>query len=255
MKEKRIIERMEEAAEDKGVIPIAGRERGSRMIGVEHEESDWDAFLLFAQPVEEYVTLSGYTDTLSRKFDGGDIDIHGWNVKKFATLAQDSNPNAVEFIMSENEYFNNLPNDGLVLDRIRADMKHNFNHMALYHHYLSLAKSNYEKYVFSCKDCTYNRQFYVMRATMMAKHIRKAGTFPKLNVWDFLEQTDALDEDERDLLTRLSEKKQNGDLGEADNLVGLYLNNEYDLFMEPTDERINNPTKELLNDLVRQSLV
>ena len=254
MKEEHIIERMEEAAEDKGVIPIAGRERGSRMIGVEHEESDWDAFLLFAQPVEEYVTLSGYTDTLSRKFDGGDIDIHGWNVKKFATLAQDSNPNAVEFIMSENEYFNNLPNDGLVLDRIRADMKHNFNHMALYHHYLSLAKSNYEKYVSSGKNCTSNRQFYVTRATLMAKHIRKERTFPKLNVWNFLEQTDALDENERNLLELLSEKKQGGELGEWPDQCGPVLEHEQDVFMEPIDERINNPEKELLNDLVRQSI-
>jgi predicted nucleotidyltransferase len=254
MKDEYIIEKMYEAAEDKGVLPIAGRERGSRMIGVAHDESDWDAFLLFAQPAEEYALLSGYTDTLSRKFDDGDVDIHGWNVQKFAELAQDSNPNAVEFAMSENEYFNNLPEDGLALDRITADLKHNFNHMALYHHYLSLAKSNYEKYVASGNDCTYNRQFYVMRATMMAKHIREEGTFPKLNVWEFLDQTDAPHQEERNLLTLLSEKKENGELGEANNIVGMYLDDERDIFMEPTDERINNPDKELLNDLIHQSV-
>lgn len=254
MNDEYIIEKMEEAAEDKSVIPIAGRERGSRMIGVAHEESDWDAFLLFAQPAEEYATLSGYTDTLSRKFDDGDVDIHGWNVQKFAKLAADSNPNATEFLMSEKEYFNRLPDDGLALDRIEADMRHNFNHMALYHHYLSLAKSNYKKYVESGNDCTYNRQFYVMRATMMAKHIRKEGTFPHLDVWDFLDQTDCLGADERDLLEMLSTKKQNGQLGEADDLVGLHLNDEDDTFMDPTDERINQPTKELLNELIVQSI-
>ena len=245
---------MYKAANDKSVIPIAGRERGSRMIGVTHENSDWDAFLLFAQPAEEYATLSGYTDTLSRKFNDEEIDIHGWNVQKFAKLAQDSNPNAVEFLMSDTEYFNNLPEGGLILDKIEADVRHNFNHMALYHHYLSLAKSNYKKYIESGNDCTYNRQFYVMRALCMAKNIRKEGTFPNLNVWDFLDETDSLTEAERSTLQRLSEKKQNGILGEADDIVGTYLDSEDEKFMEPADRRINQPTKGILNDLIRQSI-
>lgn len=254
MMDNKIIERMEEAAEDKGVIPIAGRERGSRMIGVEHQDSDWDAFLLFAQPAEEYAVVSGYTDTLSRKFDGGDIDIHGWNVQKLAQLALDSNPNATEFLMSEKQYFVASDEIGRLLDECRTEMHHNFNHMALYHHYLSLARSNYEKYIASGNDCTSNRQFYVTRATAMAKYIRKEGQWPPLNVWDLLRRETVLDKGERNLLESLSHKKADGDLGEMADEVGPFLEREADADMEPQDDRINQPSKEPFNELIRASV-
>jgi predicted nucleotidyltransferase len=254
MKDEYITDKMHELANDRGIIPIAGRERGSRMIGVSHDDSDWDAFLLFAQPAKEYATMGGYRDTVSKKYDDGDVDIHGWNVQKLAKLGLDSNPNAIEFLMSEHTYFNNL--EGYygrdnILTELEEDARANFNHMALYHHYISLARSNYEKYIASGNDCTYNRMFYVQCATMMAKHIRKEGTFPALDVWEFLDQTDALENGERKILERLSERKQNGKLGEGQDLVGDFLDWEDNKFMEPTDERINQPSKELFNDLIR----
>lgn len=254
MKDDYITRKAKEAADDKSVIPIAGRERGSRMIGVEHQDSDWDAFLLFAQPAEEYAVLSGYTDTLSRKFDDGDVDIHGWNVQKLAQLALDSNPNATEFLMSEKQYFVASDEIGRLLDECRAEMHHNFNHMALYHHYLSLARSNYEKYIASGNDCTSNRQFYVARATAMAKYIRKEGQWPPLNVWDLLRLETVLEEDERDLLESLSHKKADGNLGEMPDEVGPMLDAETDAEMNPKDDRINQPSKEPFNDLIRAAI-
>jgi predicted nucleotidyltransferase len=244
------------------IVPVAGRERGSRMIGVEHDDSDWDAFLLFAQPAEKYAMLSGYKDTVSRKFMDGDIDIHGWNVRKLAKLGTDSNPNAIEFLFSDETYFNDL-NDSAdpmhterdLLAELREDAAENFNHMALYNHYLSLARSNYEKYVASGNDCTYNRQFYVMRATMMAKHIRVEGSFPRLDVWEFANQTDCLTTDEESLLVDLSRKKSLGHLGEASDLVGMYLEREDAAEMEPTDERIREPSRELYDELIRAAIV
>lgn len=254
MNDDRIEARMYQAANDKSVIPIAGRERGSRMIGVEHGDSDWDAFLLFAQPAEEYATLSGYTDTLSRKFDNDNIDIHGWNVQKLAQLALDSNPNATEFLMSEKQYFVASDEIGRLLDECKTEMHHNFNHMALYHNYLSLARSNYEKYIASGNDCTSNRQFYVARATGMAKYIRCEGQWPPLDVWELLRMETVLEEDERDLLETLSHKKADGDLGEMDDEVGPMLEAETNAEMNPKDSRINQPSKEPFNDLIRASI-
>lgn len=244
--------KVRELAQERNLKPIAARERGSRMLGVPHEDSDWDVFLLFAQEPAEYVKLGGYTDTVSRKFDDGDIDIHGWNVKKFANLTTDSNPNAIEFLMSQKEYFNDVD---FPFGKIESDVQLNFNHMALYHHYLSLAKSNYEKYIESGNDCTKGRQFYVLRATAMAKHIREEGTFPALNVYDFLDQTDALDEELEGILTKLSDAKAAGQ-GEQDNpdIVGTFLDAEYDEFMEPTDERTYNPSRQILNELIEASI-
>jgi predicted nucleotidyltransferase len=254
MKESRIETRMFEAAKDKSVIPIAGRERGSRMIGVAHDDSDWDAFLLFAQPAEEYATISGYTDTLSRKFEDGDIDIHGWNVQKLAELALDSNPNATEFLMSDTQYFCKSDKIGELLDKCREEMLHNFNHMALYHHYLSLATSNYEKYVASGNDCTSNRQFYVTRATAMAKYIRCEGAWPPLDVWELLRSETVLEQDERNLLEILSHKKKRGELDEMPDQCGPFLDREKDAEMEPQDDRINQPNKETFNELIVEAV-
>lgn len=246
---------MEIAAADKSVTPIAGRERGSRMIGVAHDKSDWDAFLLFAQPAEEYAVISGYTDTLSRKFDKGKVDIHGWNVQKLAQLSLDSNPNATEFLMSDKQYFCTSDEIEHLLDECRDEMYQNFNHMALYHHYLSLARSNYEKYIASGNDCTANRQFYVARATAMAKFIRKEGQFPPLDVNELLRRETVLDEEERDMLKYLTTLKSNGDLGQMSDGVGPILERESDAEMEPIDSRINQPSTEPFNDLIRASIV
>ena len=257
MNDEYITEKLHELAEDRGVIPIAGRERGSRMIGVAHDNSDWDVFLLFAQPAEEYATLSGYRDTISKKYNYGNLDIHGWNVQKLGKLGLDSNPNAIEFLMSDKTYFNNL--EGYygrdnILAELEDDARVNFNHMALYHHYLSLARSNYEKYISSGNDCTSNRQFYVARATAYATYIRKEGRFPPLDVWEFLNKESCLENDSRFLLEYLSNKKSVGDLGEMENKVGPMLEAESDADMEPTDGRINQPSKELFNDLIRMSV-
>jgi predicted nucleotidyltransferase len=252
-----IEEKVLNLASEREVIPIAARERGSRMIGVAHKNSDWDVFLLFAQPAEKYATLSEYRDTVSKKYDGGDIDIHGWNVQKLGKLALDSNPNAIEFLMSDKTYFNNL--EGYygrdnILEELEDDARANFNHMALYHHYLSLARSNYEKYISSGNDCTSNRQFYVARATAYATYIRKEGRFPPLDVWEFLNKESCLENDSRFLLEYLSNKKSVGSLGEMEDKVGPMLEGETQADMEPTDERINQPTKELYNDLIRASI-
>lgn len=252
MEDKYIETCVRELAAERDVTPVAAIERGSRMVGVSHDNSDWDVFLLFAQDPVEYATISGYRDTISKKMDNDDIDIHGWNVKKLAKLGTDSNPSAAEFLMSEKQYFNELESD--ILDRLAQEIRNNFNHMELYHHYLSLARSNYEKYIASGDDCTSNRQFYVARATAYATFIRKRGAFPQLDVWDFLDVETCLDDDDRFLLQYLSHRKEVGKLGEMPDKVGSMLTAETEAEMNPTDERINTPDKELFNKLVRQSV-
>jgi predicted nucleotidyltransferase len=246
--EERIVNKAKQLCRERDVTPIFVRERGSRMIGVSHEDSDWDAFILFRQEPMDYVKLGGYKDTISKKYDGGDIDFHGWNIQKFAKLLKDSNPNAVEILMGDTGYINRVRWD--IFEELREDVKENFNHMSLYHHYLSLAESNYEKYISSGNDCTYNRQFYVMRATMMAKHIRKEGTFPNVDVNEFMEQTNSMTNKESGLLTMLTDRKSNGELGEANNHVGTILENEKKVEMEPTDERIKQPSTDIINELI-----
>lgn len=247
MEDNLIVEDINTLCEEKNIEPLVAKERGSRMIGVTHDDSDWDVFLLFTQDLPDYIKLGTYIDTVSKKYREGDVDIHGWNIQKFASLLLGSNPNAIEFLLSEHQYLNNT---GSRIEELKEHIENNFNCMALYYHYISLAKNNYENHVVSKKNCTYNRQFYIIRATLMAKHIREEGTLPKVNVWEFLEQTDSINTEEREILRDLSEKKEKGILGEASDISGKIVESEREKNMEPTEERIKKPSVQKINNFI-----
>lgn len=253
MEQDYIEQKINELAEENNVRPIVAREVGYRMMGVAHKDSDHDVMVLFSEPPEEYIELGGNTGTIEKKYDDGELDLDMWNVRKFANLCSDSNPNAVEFLMAETQYFNYSEFE---FETLAGDVRTYFNHMALYHHYLSLANKNYQRYVDSGTECTKGRQFYILRATAMATHIRKEGTFPKMNVYDFLDQTEALDEDVASLLRRLADAKAVGQGDhECGDLVEDMFSKEYDTFMEPEDHRTNDPTDALLNELIRKTIL
>lgn len=241
---------------DRGVHVINARERGSRMLGVAHDESDYDVMFLFAQDASKYATLQGYIETIDKPHLGEneDIDLHGWNIDKFGRLLSDSNPNAIEYCRDDaREYITFY--EGGVFDETAKNARENFNHMALYVHYISMAKRNYSKYIESGKDCTKGRQFYVARALACASHIRNEGALPPMNAYK-LSDSDGLNEELDRVLYKLAEAKKRGHGGQENpDIVGPLYKAESQAPMEPTDERINSPDKGKIDELISTALV
>jgi len=137
--------------EEYGVHAISCRSFGSHMMNLDSPDSDYDAFLIFAQDASDYATIGNYRDTISYSED--EIDFQCWNVKKFGELLNDSNPTAMEFLNSDTIYYEFGEFTGM-LDCLREDANENFVPIALYYHYRSMAESNYMKYL---KPCIYHK--------------------------------------------------------------------------------------------------
>lgn len=242
--------------QEKNIHIINARERGSRMLGASHERSDWDVLFLFAQDAANYATIHGHIDSIHEPHLGEDdeIDLHGWNIDKFGGLIRDSNPNAIEYCREDPKEYITF-HDGGAFDALARDARENFNHMALYHHYISMGKRNWKKYIDSGNDRTKGRQFYVARAIAMAQGIRRGGEMPPLDARE-LADYEPIDLELRKILAKLTEAKRAGH-GPQDNpdITGTFYHEESDADMDPTDERINSPDDELIDDFIRTALV
>lgn len=241
--------------EERNVHIVNARERGARMLGVEHDNSDWDVMFLFTQDCSKYATLRGYIGTIDEPHRGEDenIDLHGWNVDKFGELLADSNPNAIEFCRRGATKY--ISYNGDELDTVAEEARQSFNHMALYYHYISMAKSNYAKYVESGNDCTKGRQFYVARAVACAAHIRNEGTMPPMEVSE-LTESNGLNNELAGVLGRLADAKRAGD-GPQENpdIVGPLYEAESEAPMTVTDERINDPDTDVIDEFIENAVV
>lgn len=247
--ENKIKQKLSEIALDDEIQILSGREMGSRLMGVAHEGSDWDIMFIYSfDEAWKYPALEKSRETMD--FEEGEMDFHGWNLNKFAKLLQDSNPQAMEFLAAEpyTERHSEL------WRRIEEDAFENFNHMALYHHYISLAKSNYTKYIENNNDRTAGRQFYVARALACASHIRRDREFPPMDAMHLAEDGKMNDE-LRGLLKRFTEAKIAG-FGDAEqpDLIGPLYEAESEAPMEPSDERTNSPDAERTNKLFKAAL-
>lgn len=241
---------------DKGIHLVNARQRGSEMLGVSHDNSDYDVMFLFAQDASRYAQLDGHIDSIHdpSRGENGLIDLHGWNIDKFGELAADSNPNAIEYCRPEATEYISF-HDGGVFDAVRHELQQNFNHMSLYHHYISMAKSNYEKYVASGNDCTKGRQFYIARAIACAAHIRRGGTLPPMDVSE-LSESPHIKPHLQGTLRNLADSKRSGNgSDEYHDVVGYLYTDESDADMDPTDARIRQPSRETIDAFIREAIV
>lgn len=249
--EDKILEVLSECEAEHPIQILSARERGSRMMGVPHDDSDWDVMFVYCfDKTWKYVAQGHSLETVTH--EDGDIDLHGWNLDKFAKHYVDSNPTAAEFL-SQEPY---RQEHRFAWRDVEEEMEENFNHMALYHHYISMAASNYKKYVASGNDCTRGRQFYVMRAVAYARYIRIEGEMPEMNVYDFLDESDdALSDEEHDKLLWLADQKSDGKGSEEHpDVVGDFYKAESDAPMEPSAERISSPAEGAVNGLIKKAL-
>lgn len=249
--ESTILDKLKEIQAEHPIRILSAREMGSRMMGVPHEDSDYDIMFVycFDEPWK-YIARGHSKKTMT--IEDEPLDLHGWNIDKFADHYMDSNPTVVEFLSGE-PYREESP---LIWRELERDMTENFNHMALYHHYISLAKSNYTKYIVNGNDVTRGRQFYIMRAIALARYIRIAGEMPPMDTYELLEEAHpaALSDEEHDKLMVLADSKTmgKGDKHQPD-IVGDFYEGESAAPMLPNDERTRSPSEDAINDLVREA--
>ena len=175
-----VSQHLKQIEEDYDVKVLEAREFGSRAWNLETPESDHDVAFIFVEPVERYISLESYRETIDRHF-GEDFQYMGWNLKTYLEHLYNCKPTAIEFLLSPEAHLSRID----MLD-LRRYMLSNFNEVALYYHYRNLGKNQYKRYLEKGQKTTVKRNLYVFRGLLYAQYIKEVRDFPMLNFPDFV---------------------------------------------------------------------
>ncbi len=165
-------------------------ENGSRAWRMESEDSDYDVRFVFVRPVEEYLQINAPADVIEAAFDregkphsqqGAVIDMSGFDIFKFAKMLSSSNPTTIEWLTTDIVYYGK---QNLVFQDFARKQ---FNAVALYHHYKSLCRNNYLKYLKSGTHVTYKKYLYAFRGLINAKWVVYQKSIPPIIFTDAME--------------------------------------------------------------------
>ena len=272
------------------VAVLAARDVGSRAWNLDDPDSDFDVQVLFAQEPAAYATLGEYVETVEEST--GDVELQGWNVRRFAELLADSNPSAFEFLRSPLRYREFDP-----LSALEADVGGDFRPIAMYYHYRSLATRQYRKYLHGRllrngdlayliederdgeylvrppdgdeADClwvdgdgyeegrterTVSRNLYTARAVLYARYVLETHEFPHLDFPAFLDREgDRFEESFVERTRDLVERKR---AGEGGAVAGRVFDPDEVALPEadPDEHAVGGVDRERVNEFVRAAL-
>ncbi len=166
-------------------------ENGSRAWRMHSEDSDYDVRFVFVRPLEEYIQINKPADVIEAAFDkeikpcaqeGSFIDLVGFDVFKFVSMLSSSNPTTIEWLTTDIVYY------GEQNKVFRNFALKNFNKISLYHHYKSMCRMNYLKYLKSGNLVTYKKYLYAYRGLVNAKWVVTKKTVPPIIFLDALKE-------------------------------------------------------------------
>lgn len=171
---KQIIEELKEIERDNKIRVIYAVEAGSKAWGIESKDSDYDVRFIFVRPKDDYLALDKKPDVIDINKHLPVRDYVGFDIYKFLHMIRNSNPSIIEWLFSNIIYVDNWKDVSVVRDEV----KNNFNPKALFHHYKSMCKQNYLKYLKSGNLVTYKKYLYAMRGLINAKWVQQHSTVP-----------------------------------------------------------------------------
>ena len=157
-----MLEEITSLFEDRTEQPLFYIESGSRLWGIESPDSDFDVRGFHLQSKEQYYDFRKHRDLI--EVMDGDFDFVSYDVDKMFGLLAKSNPTVFEWVRAHIIYFNVLPDWELRQQQIIE----NFDFKALYFHYISLAKGQFNL-IETDKKFTYKKVFYCIRGLLSAE--------------------------------------------------------------------------------------
>ena len=161
-----ILAKIKEIEVEKGIHIILCVESGSRVWRMHSKDSDYDVRFVYVHPVSDYISISPPKEVISRHYDksgnkqqaeGCYLDFCGFDIFKFMKMLSSSNPTTIEWLLSDIVYLDSHERQST---RLRDWAKSSFKHISLYHHYKSMCRQNYLKYLNTRKLVTYKKYLY-----------------------------------------------------------------------------------------------
>jgi len=287
MKEK-IKQELSQLEREYDVTIISARDFGSTAWNLDSEDSDRDVAFIFKQPKSAYYKLDTYQQNIDRdiKIDGQEHTFMGWNLKRFMSLLDGSNPTTIEYLNSPITYFEAepkgymhgewIPNpseeqlsdpefatvrgeipDG-AMDKLKREANDNFKPIALFYHYRSMAKNNFEKYIENSNDITVKRHLYIIRGLAYARYVEETHEMPPLDFPEFhknqMQNLDSIPEFVKQYTQEFIRKKKNGeaDTQIADKELWDWMRKELDNKLDKEKHDIRGIDTELINNTMEE---
>ncbi|MDP2667173.1 MAG: nucleotidyltransferase domain-containing protein, partial [Nitrosopumilaceae archaeon] len=175
---------------EKNVRIIFAVENGSRAWQMESADSDFDVRFVFVRPLKSYIQIHTPSEVLHGAFDknfkphpiqDSFIDFAGFDIFKFVKMVASSNPTTIEWLTTNIIYYGTQP------EKLILFVKNHFHPPSLYHHYKSMCKQNYVKYLKSGNLVTYKKYLYAYRGLVNAKWIVHKNSPPPIAFPDALQ--------------------------------------------------------------------
>jgi len=170
-------------------------ENGSRAWRMSSKDSDYDVRFVFVRPIKDYIQINKPQEVLEIAFDKSGkkvptesslIDVTGFDIFKYVKMLSDSNPTTIEWLTTDIIYYGKQ-------DKVFKEFAiKNFNKISLYHHYKSMCRNNYLKYLKSGSDVTYKRYLYAFRGLLNAKWVVHIGALPPISFLQALNDGESL---------------------------------------------------------------
>ncbi|MDO8628430.1 MAG: nucleotidyltransferase domain-containing protein [Nanoarchaeota archaeon] len=260
---KKIIQKLCKQLEKEQKIKILfAIENGSRAWRMSSNDSDYDVRFIYTRPVKDYLQINHLADVIERKYDAKGkivhdhaiIDMSGFDVLKFAKMLSSSNPTVIEWLTTDIIYY------GKQNSIFKHHAEKNYSKQALYHHYKSMCRNNYLKYLKSGSDITYKRYLYCFRGLINAKWVAHKKGLPPIQFTTTLQE--AQDIIPKNIIQRLQEiiklkiaRKEKDIINKIpvmDTYIEDFLKNDDEAPQERSHATLNDLNKELQQIILRK---
>jgi len=242
--------------EEKNVKILFAVENGSRAWRMDSKDSDYDVRFVFVRPLSEYIQINKPGEVIDATFDekgnscsaeGAFIDISGFDVFKYVKMLSSSNPTTIEWLISDIVYYGK---QNKVFENFALK---NFNKISLYHHYKSMCRNNYLKYLKSGNLITYKKYLYAYRGLINAKWVVHKKSIPPIIFTEALKCmkgiiTDLVLNKLNEIIDLKSQGKEKDiiqNIVALDNYIECFLKDDYEAPTEKPHTTLNDLNEEL----------
>jgi predicted nucleotidyltransferase len=159
----RILAELKQIEEKYQVNILYACESGSRGWGFASADSDYDVRFIYVHRLDWYLTVLPGRDVIERPLDD-ELDISGWELRKALGLLKGANPTLMEWLDSPIVYSMTTP----FYHRLREIAERHFSQLRARHHYISMAKKNYQGHLTGDK-VRLKKYLYVLRPLLAVR--------------------------------------------------------------------------------------
>ncbi len=179
-------------------------ETGSRAWDFASVNSDFDVRFIYSHPRDWYLTLEEGRGVLETPIVG-DMDIQGWDIRKALRLFAKSNPPLNEWLVSPLVYLEQGP----FAPRMRELSQQYYSPKGVAHHYLHMAKCEFQADSYKGGEVILKKYLYVVRPLLNILWLSEHQTIPPISLTEILSKV-SVDPDARIAIDQIITQKRSG---------------------------------------------